>query len=316
MKKPGPSSEFLEHRTHGHSHATGATGAPLDYVGFHAKGQPEISGGHVRMGIQYQLDDINRGFETVASFPELRGKPVIIGDSDPEGCAACSARVFPANKYRNGTMYSSYTAASFARKYDLASLHGVNFTGAVTWAFEFENQPWFDGFRDLATNGIGKPALNVFRMLGLMEGRRVAAQSSHAVSLDTICKAGVRGDADVSVLASRGERRVTVLIWHYHDDDVPGPAAAVKFSAGGLPPGIRRLLLRHYRVDGENSNSYEVWKQMGSPQNPDERQYNALERASQLAMVESPKWLAVHSGAVQLGFRLQRQGVSLLELSW
>jgi hypothetical protein len=32
----------------------------------------------------------------------------------------------------------------------------VNLLGAVTWGFEFEDQPYFDGFRDLATNGIDK----------------------------------------------------------------------------------------------------------------------------------------------------------------
>jgi xylan 1,4-beta-xylosidase len=69
-------------------------------------------------------------------------------------------------------MYSSYTAASFARKYDLAANRGVNLLGAVTWAFEFENQPWFRGFRDLATNGVDKPVLNVFRMFGMMQGNR------------------------------------------------------------------------------------------------------------------------------------------------
>ena len=51
-------------------------------------------------------------------------------------------------------MYSSYTAASFARKHDLADRHGVNLEGALTWAFEFEDQPYFAGFRSLATNGI------------------------------------------------------------------------------------------------------------------------------------------------------------------
>ena len=51
----------------------------------------------------------------------------------------------------------------------MADRTGANFLGAVTWAFEFEDQPWFAGFRSLATNGIGKPVLNVFRMFGMME---------------------------------------------------------------------------------------------------------------------------------------------------
>ena len=49
--------------------ATGATGAPLDFIGFHAKGRPEVIDGHVRMGISSQLTDIDQGFATVASFP-------------------------------------------------------------------------------------------------------------------------------------------------------------------------------------------------------------------------------------------------------
>ena len=61
-------------------------------------------------------------------------------------------------------MYSSYTAASFARKHELAERHGVNLEGALTWAFEFEDQPFFAGFRVLASNAfaawqkMGSPA--------------------------------------------------------------------------------------------------------------------------------------------------------------
>ncbi len=141
------------------------------------------------MGIANQLRTIDEGFKIVASFPELKGKPIIIGESDPDGCAACQG---PQLGYRNGTMYSSYTAASFARKYDLAERHGVNLEGALTWAFEFEDQPFFAGFRVLATNGIDLPVLNVFRMFSLMGGRRVPAKSSAAVALDEILEKGVR----------------------------------------------------------------------------------------------------------------------------
>ena len=131
-------------------------------------------------------------------------------------------------------MYSSYTAASFARKHDLAARHQVNFEGAVTWAFEFEDQPYFDGFRDLATNGIGKPVLNVFRMFGLMGGRRIGVESSAATALETMLTDGVRNQPDVSALASRQDRSVEVMVWNYHDDDLPGAPATVELSIDGL----------------------------------------------------------------------------------
>jgi xylan 1,4-beta-xylosidase len=319
----GPGSEkaakflhdFLEHCVRGKNAATGKTGAPLDYITFHAKGRPRVVEGHVQMGSQFQLRDIDRGFEIVASFPEFRETPIIIGESDPEGCAACSVRFHPQNAYRNGTMYSSYTAATFARKYELETKHKVNFEGAVTWAFEFEDQPYFDGFRDLATNGIDKPVLSVFRMFGLMGGDRIEARSSGAATLEAMLQGGVRGQPDIGTLASRKERSIAVLVWNYHDDDLPAPPAEVTLAISGLPAG--RALMHHYRVDADHSNSYEAWKRMGSPQKPTPEQYAALERAGQLHLFGSPEWRTVPGdGRIEFGFSLPRQGVSLVQLVW
>ena len=188
----GPASEraaaflrgFLEHVLHGKNYATGKIGSPLDHILFHAKGSPKFVDGTVLMGIEKQMNDLSKGFEIIASFPELKNKPIMIGESDPEGCAACSSSRYSQNAYRNGVMYSSYTAAIMSRHLDLAKKHGVNLVGAVTWAFEFEDQPYFDGFRDLATNGIDKPVLNVFRMLGMMTGDRLKVDTSGAAKLD------------------------------------------------------------------------------------------------------------------------------------
>ncbi len=305
---------FLEHALHGKNYATGGTGSPLDYVGFHAKGRPTVVDGHVQMGIDSQLRDIAHGFEIVASFPELKDRPVIIGESDPEGCAACSMKQHPQNGYRNGTMYSSYTAAAFARKYDLAARYGVNFEGAVTWAFEFEGQRYFDGFRDLATNGIDKPVLNVFRMFGMMGGQRVEVNSSGAADLDAMIANGVKEQPDINALASRGDRSITVMVWNYHDDDLPAPDAQIELAIDGA--GAKRVLVEHYRVDNGHSNSYEVWKKMGEPQTPTDEQYAQLEAAGQLQLLGSPEWRDAGEGKLAISFALPRQGVSLLKVSW
>ncbi len=308
--------DFLEHVVNGKNYATGEKGSPIDFVAFHAKGRPQVVDNHVQMGSQFQLRSIDRGFEIVASFPSLKALPIIIGESDPEGCAACSVRFHPPNGYRNGTMYSSYTAATFARKHDLAAQHEVNIRGAVTWAFEFEDQPYFDGFRDLATNGIDKPVLNVFRMFGLMDRERIAATSSGALGLDVMLEAGVKDAPDISSLASRGERSVHVMVWNYHDDDLPAAAAQIKTSISGLPIEVQRAELHHYRIDEDHSNSYSVWQKMGSPQDPTTEQYAQLEAAGQLQLLTSPRFVDVNDGVIDLEFDLPRQGVSLLRLRW
>jgi xylan 1,4-beta-xylosidase len=265
------------------------------------------------MGIANQLRTIDGGFQIVASYPELSHTPIVIGESDPEGCAACRG---PQLGYRNGTMYSSYTAASFARIHDLADRRGVNIEGALTWAFEFENQPYFAGFRSLASNGFDKPVLNVFRMFSKMSGRRVAAQSSGEVPLDAILQAGVRGAPDVSALASLDQNKLCVLVWHYHDDDVPGPDAAVALTVAGLPVAAKQARLTHYRIDATHSNAFAAWQRLGSPPAPTPEQYAQLEKAGRLETLEAPATVRIEQGATTLKFDLPRQAVSLLVLAW
>jgi len=302
---------FLDHCVKGKNLATGATGTPIDFISFHAKGSPKNVDGRVQMGISSQLRDIDGAFAVIARYPELKDKPIIIGESDPEGCAACQG---PDLAYRNGTMYSSYTAASFPRKLDLAEKHGVNLEGALTWAFEFEDQPYFAGFRTLATNGIDKPVLNVFRMFAKMDGARLPVTSDSAVALPDLLRSGVRGQPDVSALAAMQGKKLTVLAWHYHDDDLRGSDAEMRIDLIGAPKGQPKM--KRYLVDETHSNSFTAWQAMGSPQEPTAAQIAELEQACQLAEVKEEAGYAEESGKSSLTVTLPRQGVTLLELEW
>lgn len=305
---------FLHHCTSETNYATGKTGAPIDFIAFHAKGAPRVVDGHVRMGISNQLRDISKGFEIVDSFATLKHLPIIIGESDPEGCAACGMATNPENAYRNGTMYSSYTAASFARKYLLADYYKVNLLGAVSWSFEFENQPWFYGYRDLATNGVDKPVLNVFRMFGMMKGKRVDVNSNRMYPLFSIRDSGVRKQAtDVGAIAAKDNHTATVMIWNYHDDDLPGESEIVQFTVSGLPP--TNVKLQEYRIDKDHSNSYELWKQMGSPQQPTKEQITQLEKAGQLEQT-SNKNEKINNGSLKMNVPLPRQGIVFYKIQW
>lgn len=305
----GSLNKFLDHCVSGTNAVTGQQGTPIDLISFHAKGSPKFVDGHVRMGISNQLRDIESGFAAVASYPTLKHLPIVIGESDPEGCAACQG---PQNGYRNGTMYSSYTAASFARKYELADKHGVNLEGALTWAFEFEDQPYFAGFRVLSSNGIDHPVLNVFRMFSKMSGQRLTTTSTAGVPLAEIVKNGVRNQPDVSALASRDGKKTAVMVWHYHDDDLAGPEAAVRLKIPGLPSAGGVAKVTHYRIDETRSNAFTLWKALGEPQKPTTAQYAELEQAGKLATLGADEQTTVSDHAVTVDFNLPRQGVSLL----
>jgi xylan 1,4-beta-xylosidase len=303
--------QFLEHCLHGVNYATGKTGSPLDFVSFHAKGSPRFLDGHVRMGLSNQLGNVESGFSTVAEFSELKDTPIVIGESDPDGCAACTGSQLG---YRNSTLYPCYTAEAVEREFEIADERHVNFQGHLTWAFEFENKPYFAGYRVLASNGIDLPVLNVFRMFAKMTGSRLAVQSSGAEGLRTVEKSDVRGEADVNALAAVDSKQVAILLWNYHDDDVPGPVADIYLTLSNLPTRAAQAICCEYRIDQSHSNSYTEWQRLGLPQHPTPTQYADLKAQDGLAILEVPHPIAVNGGACDVRVLLPRQAVSLIVL--
>jgi xylan 1,4-beta-xylosidase len=304
---------FLRHCLTDTNYVTGRVGSPLDLVLFHAKGAPSLVKDTVVMSIRRQLNDIAGHFKKINSFAALKNIPIVIGESDPEGCAACGMSTNPENAYRNGTMYSSYTAASFARVYELMDVCKTNLIGAVSWSFEFEDQPWFAGFRDLATNGVDKPVLNVFRMFGMMKGERVKVTGNRMYDLKTILDSSIRGpQTDIGGLAAKTDRQVTVMVWNYADKDKQSNAEPVTVNITDLRNGVKKVKLTEYRIDDEHSNSYTVWKKMGSPAAPTAAQVVQLEQAGKLKTIGKPLVLTVTNSNISKVINLPRQGVSLL----
>lgn len=307
-------NDFIKHCISGTNYATGKIGSPMEAILFHAKGWPKLVNGVVRMNMEPQLNDIKTGFLMATSYPETKDLPIIIGESDPEGCAACGMATNPENAYRNGTLYSSYTAASFARKYLLADQTKANLLGAVSWSFEFENQPWFYGFRDLATNGVDKPVLNVFRMFGMMTGTRISVESNRMYPLEDVLKSSVRGElSDIGALATKDQKSAAIMVWNYHDDNIQGIEENVTLTIANIP--VKKATVDIYLIDDSNSNSYEVWKKMGSPQNPTNEQIKTLETSGQLKRVSTQK-SKIDAGKLTLNLKLKRQAVALAKVNW
>ena len=104
------------------------------------------------------------------------------------------------------------------------------------------------------------------------------------------------------------------MIWNYHDADEQGQAEPVTLRFENIPAG--RVKVSHYRIDNEHSNSYELWKKMGSPQQPTASQVAELEAAGQLEKFSPTETVSIRSGKYDIQFEIPRQGVSLIKLDW
>jgi xylan 1,4-beta-xylosidase len=106
------------------------------------------------------------------------------------------------------------------------------------------------------------------------------------------------------------------MVWHYHDDDISGPDAAVSLKIPGLPLANGQAKLTHYRIDETHSNAFTLWKALGEPQRPSPAEYSQLEEAGKLAAIGPAATVAISKSTFSLNFKLPRQGVSLLVLEW
>jgi xylan 1,4-beta-xylosidase len=305
---------FLQHCADGKNYATGKTGSPLDYITFHAKGNPKVVNHRVVMNLSAQLKDVEKGFETINEFSSLKHLPVMIGEFDPEGCAACSMDYSPENAYRNGTLYSSYTAAAFAQLYKMARKYNIHLVGAVSWSFEFENQRWFGGFRTLSTNGVDKPVLNVFRMFGKIKGEMLAVNNPEGISYQSIVDSSVRHQPYVDALATIDADTMYIMLWNYHDDENKKTEAWIKLNLENL--ASKQAIVTSYLVDKDHSNAYTKWQNMGSPQQPSKQQIHNLQEMGQLMENVRGQKFQIKNGNLKYHFKLAGQGISLLKVSW
>jgi xylan 1,4-beta-xylosidase len=309
--------EFLEHCRSGKNAATGGVGAPLDFIAFHAKGTTRLDEkGRVEMNLKNHLKTIDTYGRIIAGFPEFARLPIYIGESDPEGCAGCPATLDPERDYRRTSQFAAYTAASFMRKQDLLARTGGDLQGAVSWAFTFAEQPWFNGLRALTTNEVSLPVLNTFELFSRLGRSRVAVDAPSMIPVDAIIASGVRAKSDLGAIATVDDTRsrLTVLLWNYHD--VAGgheDREAVRLRLAALPDTARGARAVEYSIDQQSGNAYTAWLDMGSPQTPTAEQIASLHAAARMrATPRALTWNAAGDAAVRLV--MPRQSVKLIEI--
>jgi xylan 1,4-beta-xylosidase len=152
-------------------------------------------------------------------------------------------------------------------------------------------------------------------MFGMMTGDRAEVTGDIAYNVMAARDSSIRkSERDINAIAAVDKNKVAVMVWNYHDLNLVSPPASVNILVKGL--SATDVNIRHYRIDQENSNSYEAWKKMGSPQMVSEDQYKSLEQAGKLKMIEEPRKVKVKSGEVTISTGLEGQAVSLFVLEW
>jgi len=308
-------AQFLQHCATGTNTVSGQTGTRLDMVSFHAKGGVAITDGHVRMNLGNQLSLHGTGFKAVAAVASLKQTPIVVSEADPDGCAACPASDYPEYAYRNSPAYAAYEVVMVKRSLELEARIGVKLRGLLTWAFTFPGSAYFAGYRVLASNGIHLPVLNAFKLLGRLDGERLAVTSTGARTLDDILANGVRQQADVDAMATRSGDAIEVLVWNYHDDLVNVDATPVSLNVTVPAAFGTSVRVSETRVDETHGDAYTIWVSQGSPAAPSADQLTALRHGMEPVVVQPEQAVDVTNGVVNVAFDLPRFGISLVTVT-
>ncbi len=310
---------FLEHCGSGRNAVTGGKGTRLDFVSFHTKGahysrrriynwQAPVE--RESPSSASMLRDIRAGLETVAAFPALGGRPVLVDECDPAVGTIYGVHDNPNFAVTNTEYYPTFLCALIRRVLDLDADFGDRIALVTTWAFYMEGKRFFEGNRTLVTNdNVEKPIVNGLRMLARLGETRLDVEASHR--RDVLGPGAA--DAEVDALAAVAGERVTVLAWHQSDPWWTEGAAEVHLTVAGLPfEGPARV--RHWRIDGAHSNAHGEWVRLGRPETPSPAQVARLRRRQGLELLEPSRVVVPPRRTLEYRFRLPLHATSLLEI--
>ena len=304
---------FLTHCTEGENEVTGQRGTRLDFISFHTKG-----GGYGREPdapkktptLATLFGHIDAGLEIVRAFPELRQHEIILSECDPDGWAAGTTADNPNLFYRNTEYYASYVAAAachLVRAYDNS---GPRVDGMLTWAFQFEGRDTFAGSRALSTNGVDKPILNVFRLLGRLGRTKLSLAVDPTPAMSAAMDVGT-SPALTGIAAGDAVKGVQLLLVAHHDDWDVKAEVDVEIEVAGLSGRVYEAV--RWDLDRDHANAHTAWVEMGRPRSPDPAQMRALQAAAAL----HPEPMArreIQEGTLTLPVRMRAHSVLLLEL--
>ena len=114
------------------------------------------------------------------------------------------------------------------------------------------------GYRTLHTkHGFHKPILNAYKLL-------------HRLAPELVATSIISSNNHISAFATRDPKRITIIVTNYQYDRInnDGPSYPVTLNVDTQWKPGTKVILNHWRIDNNHSNSYTAFKELGSPELP------------------------------------------------
>jgi xylan 1,4-beta-xylosidase len=218
-----------------------------------------------------------------------------------------------------GAVCAADVICSIARR---CHLEKVNFPWAYSWwvvsdVFEeagwnmYRNTPMNTGNMGLISRqGLHKPAYNVFKMLNMMGTTQISINTTPGGTVNGM--ATINADSSVHVMLYNSPKD-----YAYDESSERPPAGSddVSIAINGIP--FTTVNYRCMVVDGEHSNAYAAWLDMGKPDSAHTTAANwqTLRTTMVLDTVDSANGLQITNKTFTKSLTLRKEGVMLISLT-
>jgi L-iduronidase len=315
---------FLAHCDRGTNYLTGERGVRLDFVSVHEKGAWAFLWDLLSPNTKRIVDHETRIVDYIrAHHPSLAQLPFMNNECDPQ------LGWWHNHDWRTTPYYAALVSKIVnQRLLELIDRQGYPYAllsndngflggwGQRTLLARFGDMADVRGQFRHHTHSIDLHEDRTRRRFELIKKPVYSAMVMLSLLGDARCAVDGRGDpyADVGAIASRrGDGQVAVLVYHSRDRVRASGVREIELQLEGLP--FARPMLAHYRIDGEHTNPYAQWQEMGRPDLPLPAGYARLRDRQELALLEAPREVEAAGGTLTLRFALPLPGVSLILLT-
>jgi xylan 1,4-beta-xylosidase len=306
-RKPENFKFVLDHFVNGINYATGEKGSPIDYIAIHTYGGSSGGGapGSEFPEVKYILDQQKMYADIRDQYPTLKNLPIHAEEWGVTSGGTTGIDKKPSADVRN----SQYGAAFFStlvaniikqKQENDRKIESLTFCSS---GYEIIPTHDFIGYRTFDTkSGFHKPVLNAYKVLYRL------ALNLIPVSINT-------QNDHITAFATGDSRKITIVVTNFQNDRIFNDGQSYPVSLNITQPWKpgTKVTLNHWRIDNDHSNSYTVFKKIGSPVLPNPLEIDQIKERMDLELLIPSKQTTAKELS-EIKFELPCNAVSLIEI--
>ncbi len=245
------------------------------------------------------LNDIKNNLNICNQFENLNHLPIIIDECDPAVGTIYGIYDNPNFVICNTEYYPSFLAAMVYHILLLSSRIQL----ITHWAFYMEGKRLFEGNRTLVTNyNLHLPILNALKLFSKFQTKQLSIGITET-------------QFEINALSTYDERNssIQLLLFYHIDDWTSKDIQTINIIFRNLL--FKSVLVKHYRIDSNNNNIYQLWIEMGQPDQLDENQLNYFKQNQQLKFFYPPIEYEIKNNELILdSFPFPAHSISFIEI--